>query len=100
MLCAPRFFVKARWSMPLEGSSLRVLAAIVAEDLHALRRLDRALEKFGAGVANAGWESAELWASAGVLHGIYNTIENSFLRISHAFGEEFERSGRWHAELL
>ena len=86
--------------MPLEGSSLRVLAAIVAEDLHALQRLDGALEKFGAKVADAGWDSAELWASAGVLHGIYNAIENSFLRISHTLGDEFERSDRWHAELL
>ena len=86
--------------MPLEGSSLRVLAAIVAEDRRALQRLDGALEKFGAGVANAAWDSAEHWASAGVPHGIYNAIENSFLRISHTLGDKFERSDRWHAELL
>jgi len=86
--------------MPIESSALRVLAAIVAEDLQALRRLDGALEKFSAGIAGAGWDNADLWASAGVLHGIYNAIENSFLRISSAFGDKLERSERWHAELL
>ena len=83
-----------------ESSALRVLAAIVAEDIQSLSRLDGALEKFSAGIENAAWDSANLWASAGVLHGIYNAIENSLLRISNTLGDQVERSERWHADLL
>jgi hypothetical protein len=39
--------------MPLEQPALRVLAAIIAEDLQALQRLDGALEKFSPGIASA-----------------------------------------------
>jgi len=86
--------------MPLESSALRVLAAIIAEDAQSLHRLDAVLGKFSAGIANAAWDNADLWASAGVLHGIYNAIENSFLRISNTLGDPVERSDRWHADLL
>ncbi|WP_131989973.1 ribonuclease toxin HepT-like protein [Chthoniobacter flavus] len=86
--------------MPLETSALRGLAAILAEDLLALRRLDGALKKFSAEIVRADWDSADLWASAGVLHGIYNAIENTFLRVSNTLDESLERSERWHAELL
>jgi hypothetical protein len=86
--------------MPLENSALRVLAAIIAEDLQALKRPDGALDKFSVGIADSAWDNADLWASAGVLHGIYNAVENTFWRISQTLGETLDRSERWHAELL
>ena len=86
--------------MPPEAAALRVLAAALAEDLEALRKLDAVLEKFSATLSEAAWDDAAVWASAGVLHGIYNAFENSFLRISDTFGDKIDRSTRWHAELL
>lgn len=83
-----------------ETSALRVLAAVIDEDLQALRRLDSALEKFSGALVGAAWDDAGVWASAGALHGIYNALENTFLRISDTFGDKMDRSARWHAELL
>ena len=83
-----------------ESAALRVLAAVIDEDLQAIRRLDSALGKFSTGLVDAAWDDAGVWASAGALHGIYNALENTFVRISDTFGDKVDRSARWHAELL
>ena len=86
--------------MPLERAAAQRLSKRIGEDLRSLNRLDAALEKFRAGLSAAAWDSSDLWATATVLHHLYNAIENVFDQTARTFGEQPATGERWHRDLL
>ena len=84
--------------MKIEGSSAATLAAIIDNDVNALRKLDFELGELDLQDEKPNFR--DMAAVAYILHNLYNALENSFEHISRAFENNVKDVTQWHKELL
>lgn len=84
--------------MKIEGNSAATLAAIIHNDIDALRKLDMQLGELSLNVEKTDFR--DMAAVAYILHNLYNAFENSFEHISREFENNVRDVTQWHKELL
>jgi hypothetical protein len=82
--------------MRIETDSALTLAAVIQNDLAAIKKL----EEYVGQLLIGDLARAEVDSVGFALHNLYNALENSFTQISLSFENHVRDQTRWHRELL
>lgn len=93
--------------MRIEPNDAIALRAVIRHDLEVLERLSAALDALPEGENRDRTQhrtqppdERDVIAAGYWLHGIYNTLENTFEQISRTFENHVKDTAHWHRELL